>query len=397
MGATLRRAPPPVKRTRYGPKVRPVALLLLAATAAPAAAAPARPSVAVIDLVANGASRELASAAAGVVATELDRLGAFKVVTSDAIRDMLAFEKQRQMLGCTEQGCLAEIGGALGVDYLVSGKVSRLPAAGGAPETVTLELTLSSVRTALREGSAIETGRSEGELLQRVGRAVGRLMRKLLAARSGGLVLQVTEAGAVVRVDDQVRGTSPLPGQLALSAGPHALSVEKDGFVAWQRELRIEPGQVAEERVLLVPSPDFVQAFEARQRRLRLGAWISTGVAAAGVAGAVLLQADAARLYGSESTPGTFLYDRRRLQDGVAVEGGVDLRTQADSLKRSIEQRERLSWVAAGAGVAGAVAATWLWIAGEDPERYARFRGGQARLEVAPRPGGLAATLSVGF
>jgi hypothetical protein len=376
--------------------MRAAALLLLAA-AGPALAAPARPRVAVIDLVANGASRELASAAAGVVATELDRLGAFKVITSDAIRDMLAFEKQRQMLGCTDQGCLSEIGGALGADYLVSGKVSRLPAAGGAPETVTLELTLSAVRTAAREGSAIETGRSEAELLQRVGRAVGRLMQKLLQARAGALVLQVTEAGAVVRVDDQVRGTTPLPGQLALAAGPHALSVEKDGFVAWQRELKVEPGQVVEERVVLVPSPDFVASYEARQRRLRLGAWISTGVAVAGAAGAVALQLDAARLYGTESTPGTFLYDRRRLQDGVVVEGGVDLRAEADALKRSIEQRERLTWVAAGVGAAGAVAATWLWIAGDDPDRYARYRGGEARLEVAPRPGGLLAALTVQF
>jgi hypothetical protein len=37
------------------------------------------------------------------------------------IRDMLGFERQRQMLGCSaDESCLAEIGGALGVDELVT-------------------------------------------------------------------------------------------------------------------------------------------------------------------------------------------------------------------------------------------------------------------------------------
>ncbi|MGC4116346.1 MAG: hypothetical protein QM765_17580 [Myxococcales bacterium] len=36
------------------------------------------------------------------------------------IRDMLAFEKQRQLMGCGDENCLAEIGGALGVDEVVT-------------------------------------------------------------------------------------------------------------------------------------------------------------------------------------------------------------------------------------------------------------------------------------
>jgi hypothetical protein len=80
----------------------------------------------VLDLVPNGASRELASAATGMTGTQIDRVCVFKVITADAIRAMLAFDKQKQMLGCSDAGCLSEIGGALGVDYLVSGKVSLL-------------------------------------------------------------------------------------------------------------------------------------------------------------------------------------------------------------------------------------------------------------------------------
>lgn len=376
---------------------RLVLLLLLAA--APALAADQKPKLAILDLTANGASKELASAAGGVAASELDRLGVFKVMTADTIRDMLAFEKQRQMLGCTDAGCLAELGGALGADYLVAGKVSRLPAGKDAPESFTLELTLSSVKKGQREGSVIETGRSEADLLGKVGRGAQRLVQKVLAGRTGSLVVASSEAGAVVKVDDQVKGTTPLQGQITLPAGPHALVVEKQGFVAFQKDVQIQPGKVADERVTLVPSPDFIREYEARQKKLRLGAWISTGVAVAGLTAAVLLQADASRTYGTESTPGTFLHARRKLLDGQEVDPitGVDYRAQANALQADVSQSENASYVAAGVGATAAAAATWLWIAGDDPDRYARYRTVAARIEVAPLPGGALASLRLGF
>lgn len=376
----------------------PAAVLLFLLLAAPAVAGSAEPQprLAVLDLVANGASKELASATGGVVANELDRLGVFKVVTSDAIRALLAFEKQRQMLGCTEAGCVTEIGGALGVDYLVSGKVSRLPASRDLPESFTLDLTLSSVKSGQGEGSAIETGRTEGELLGRVARAVGKLVARVLIGRSGTLVVTSSEAGAIVKVDEQVKGTTPLQGAIPLPSGPHALAVEKDGFVAFQKEVQVLPGKLTEERAGLAPSPDFIRAYESRQRRLRAGAWIATGVAVVAAGAALYLQADADRKYGNDTTPGTFLYDRRKLVDGVYTEGGVDLRAQASALQSQIEQSQNLSYVAAGLCAAGAVTATWLWIASDDPNRYARYRVDVAG-GLAPLPGGLMASLSLAY
>jgi PEGA domain len=377
--------------------VRPLAAALALALLPAAALAQPKPRIAVLDFTANGASKELASAAGGVAANELDRLGAFQVVTSEAIRSMLAFEKQRQMLGCTDAGCMAELGGALGVEWLVSGKVTRLAPQGGVPETWTLDLTLVSVKKGQREGSAIESARSEADLMGRTGKAAQRLVQKILAGRTGRLVLTAAEAGAVVKLDDQVKGTTPLRGALVLPAGPHTLLVEKQGFVSFQKDVQIDAGKVVEERAALVPSPDFVRAYESRQRKIRTGAWISTGVAAAGLTAAVILQVSASQLYGNESTPGTFLYDRRRLQDGVEVENGVNLRSQAASLKSRIETRQTWSYVSGGAGAAAVVAATWLWIVGEDPGRYAGFAESSTRIEVAPTPGGAMASLSVPF
>jgi hypothetical protein len=381
----------------YHARMRALALLAALAAAAPppARAADPKPKIAVLDFTANGASKELASAAGGIAANELDRMATFQIVTADAIRNMLAFEKQRQMLGCTDAGCMAEIGGALGVDWLISGKVTKLAASAGVPETYSLDLTLTNVRKAQRESSVIESARTEAELVQKTGKAAQKLVSKILAGRSGRLVVVVEETGATVIVDEQVKGTTPLRGAIVLPAGPHALAVEKKGFVAYQRDVQVEAGKVIEERASLVPSPDFVKEYEARQKKLRLGAWISTGVAVAGIAAAVALQVSANSIYGNESTPGTFLYDRARLQAGIETQNGVDLRSEASTLKSDIETRQTMSYVALGVGSAAAIAATYFWIAGDDPNRYAGFADRTARLDVTPLPGGAMAAATL--
>jgi hypothetical protein len=53
--------------------------------------------------------------------------------------------------------------------------------------------------------------------------------------------------------------------------------------------------------------------------------------------------------------------------------------------------------VAGGLGVGAAIAATYFWIAGEDPNRYARFADAGPRLDVAPLPGGAVASVALAF
>jgi hypothetical protein len=369
-------------------------LLVLARGGAAAPAAEARPRLAVLELAIAGASPSLAAAMGGVVGTELDRLGVFQVMTSEAIRGLLAHELQRQILGgCSGSECLGAVGGALGAEYVVSGKVSALGGS-GAPVSYAVELTLSDTRRATQEGQAAEAAGSEAELIQRVPRLVGRLTARLLASRSGQLVVTVSEAGALVKVDDQARGTTPLPGPLKLPSGTRALTVEKDGFVAWQSDLTVQAGRIAEERVNLVPSPDFIARYERRARAMRLGAWTATGAAVAGAAVAVAFQLRASKLYGNSSTEGTFLYYKQKLLDGASSSGGVDYRAEAERLRDRMGTAENVSYAGMALAAAGAGVATWLWIAGDDPRRYARYRGA---VTVAPAPGGAALALAGSF
>ena len=170
------------------------------------------------------------------------------------------------------------------------------------------------------------------------------------------------------------------------------LAFEKQGFVAYQKDVQIEPGKLVEERATLVPSPDFIKDYESRQGKLRLGAWATTGAAVAGIALAIWAQVDANRLYGNETTPDTFLFARRKLLDG-----DESFRAQATTLKSDVEQRQLLSAVGAGVGGAAAIAAAYFWVAGDDPNRYGRYREGSARIDVVPLAGGAFASLTLGF
>src|SRR4051812_28359915 len=94
-------------------------------------AVPARAELiklALYDFRAQGAAAPLATVLQGRTADALQRQGFFKVVTSDALRSLLALERQKQLLGCSEgeSTCMAEVADALGVQYLVTGTVTAL-------------------------------------------------------------------------------------------------------------------------------------------------------------------------------------------------------------------------------------------------------------------------------
>jgi hypothetical protein len=106
-------------------------LLLLVSLCAPFAALAApkdrpKPKLVVLQLKAGQNLDEKAAASlTTVLAGDADQVG-FAVVSQADVAAMLAFQKQRQMLGCTDDGCLAELGGALGADYVLSGEVALI-------------------------------------------------------------------------------------------------------------------------------------------------------------------------------------------------------------------------------------------------------------------------------
>jgi TolB-like protein len=104
------------------------ALILAALAALPlAASGAARPRIAVLDIRGvQGVSAGTATILTAIVVDDASRAG-FDVISQADVSAMIGFEKQKQMLGCSDDSsCLAEIGGALGVDYMLSGQVGQI-------------------------------------------------------------------------------------------------------------------------------------------------------------------------------------------------------------------------------------------------------------------------------
>jgi TolB-like protein len=91
-----------------------------------------KPRLAVLDLdVAGGVDASIGRALSEAIAAEVSSKDYFRVMTSKDIQTLLGQERQRQLLGCSEEGgtCLAELAGALGARFVLSGQVAKLGSA----------------------------------------------------------------------------------------------------------------------------------------------------------------------------------------------------------------------------------------------------------------------------
>jgi hypothetical protein len=93
---------------------------------ASSAKAARKPKLAILEIrsAGNVDAREV-SGLAGLIAAEAGRFDVQVIAGSD-LSALVGLEKQKQLLGCSEGICLAEIGGALGVHFLLSAEVSHI-------------------------------------------------------------------------------------------------------------------------------------------------------------------------------------------------------------------------------------------------------------------------------
>jgi len=115
--------------------------------------------------------------------TELSESGAYRTVIGERdIVAMLQLEEERAKLtGCVDEACLAEIGGALGVDYMFASNVGRLG------EKYVLNAKLLDVKRAIVAGRASEIvpAGDEEALIGAMRRVVARINGDALDAREG--------------------------------------------------------------------------------------------------------------------------------------------------------------------------------------------------------------------
>jgi TolB-like protein len=208
----------------------------LALTAAPALAA-GKTRIAVTEIRSvQGVSSGTATILSDIVVSEVSESG-FDVVSQSDINAMIGFERQKQVLGCAEDSsCLAEIGGALGVDYMLTGQVGQI----GSRYRISL-LVVDTKKAKVVARSAQFCDVNEDALARAAESTVG----QLLAAVRGGAI--------------------PLPPAPVASAAPKPQP-------AAAPSLSVEPKEP--------PRVDLARTTSVR-RPMRTAAWITLGAGGA--------------------------------------------------------------------------------------------------------------------
>jgi hypothetical protein len=158
----------------------------------PALAAP--PSVAVFQLAANtGVDRGTADVLTDLLVEELRTPGVFgRVVSARELEELISFEKQRELAGCTQQSCMAELAGALGVDFIVIGGTAKIG------KSAILSIKLIDVKLAVTKGSLARQmcAQSDETLLKALRPAVRELLiQSSLLSPSMALPIPAEECG----------------------------------------------------------------------------------------------------------------------------------------------------------------------------------------------------------
>lgn len=185
----------------------------LAAAAAPAPpAAPKKIRIAVMEIRPLGTEAHKAELLSEVALTEAAATDKFEIIGRSDIASMIGFEQQKKVLGCTDDSnCLAEIGGALGVDYVLVGTLGKL----GALYRVDMKLVDSKkARVTGRFGESVEG--SEEKLVATVQRGV----RKLLGPLSMDVTPPAPVAVAAGAADKQKPVPLPPPPDLTAAKPP---------------------------------------------------------------------------------------------------------------------------------------------------------------------------------
>lgn len=113
----------------WAPAWEPTTVSVTCARPAPARGARSGHALRVALLPLNalgGVSKETAQLLGDALAGELRKRPGVSVLTHDDVAALLGVERTRQMLGCTDSGCMADLGGALGADRVVHGSIGRV-------------------------------------------------------------------------------------------------------------------------------------------------------------------------------------------------------------------------------------------------------------------------------
>jgi hypothetical protein len=384
-------------------------LLFAMAVVSTSARAAEPPKIALLPISAKHVPAETAQILDELLTNTVDRLGMFQVTSSADVNAMLGLERMKDALGCSDVSCGVEIGGALGVSFLMTGTVGEL---GG--ELVISLTVIDNARSAVSGRGATRVAAREALYARAIERAVLDLFRlnvgesdwqeflryreaamksafsplnvdawkRQAAARNadwlayfahrnqmlesgqptldfevwhadvklGRIRLTSTPPGATVRVSGREVGKTPMVAK-AQSAGVQTVEIELGGYFVEERQLEVRDFTEARLDVTLIERAEVTSRAEARDRQQLLGA-VSAAGAAAALLGAVALFA---------TMPTRDELDGRYDDSLAASDRDGAVRTR-DALEADVEKRNLMAGsglVLLGVGVVAGAFGLW--------------------------------------
>lgn len=237
-----------------------------AAAARCAEPAGTRVRVMVLDLATAPRFASQRGALTHIVAEEAARVPGYEILSADEVRAVLSQEANRQLMGCDESSCLAELAAALDAALVVSGRVD---AASDGTAMIALSLLNTHALVVLNRVSFPWGGADEA--VPQVARAGAQTL--LLEPRlrpPGAIRVLGVPPSTQVYVDGVASLASDPFGDLAV--GPHELIVVGEGKVPVHTWAVVNAGAVTDVEVVLEDQP-------------ASSAWLWLGGAAAVVGG----------------------------------------------------------------------------------------------------------------
>lgn len=188
----------------------------------------AQQRVAIFNLQVSGQGDDVEKSLMATLTQAVASVEGYQVISRDEIANMLDAEAQKQMLGCDDSGCLAEIAGALDVDLLITGSVTPLDKA------IVLNLQLINQRYANVMNRVSLTWDGPTKHLPQVMCSAAQLL--ILEAKNRPPVqmsLRHAPANTLVFIDAKQAGVTDTKGLLVvdnIAVGVHKLVLRHQGF-----------------------------------------------------------------------------------------------------------------------------------------------------------------------
>ncbi len=208
------------------------------------------PKIAVMNFQASGVEKSLAHNITEIVTVELKQFQGFQVISHTEISTMLSFEGVKQSMGCSDEGCMAEIGNALGVNYIVNGNIGKIE------ETYLVNLKVIDIREAKIIGREQESFVGPADDLLPAARFALRRVFGAPFQGEGLMKLSVSEKEAEVLFNGDSLGQSPkLKNPGTIKVGKYRLSAKKEDFFPLERDVFIEPSRQIQVNLTLIQEP----------------------------------------------------------------------------------------------------------------------------------------------